>query len=533
MEGETASSINAEMHFGERALPTLDSNIKSGNSLIDLDFYDTQIDFGEEKKIKPFNWQQAFPNIFSSSLQDTKQSADGTTGFDVVIGNPPYVRIQTLKDITPESVGYFKKAYKTTQYGNYDLYVLFVERGLSILNNKGTLGFILPNKFFNTDYGIGLRKLLIDDKHLNKIIDFGANQVFDNATTYCCLLFLGKEPKVEFAYTKTEPVHLLNKQELLLTQLKTESYFKEAWNFRSNKSEELIQKLYNQSKNLIDVPCEISRGSSTGNDKVFVVEEVKKGIYKNGLEDIVELEKEILKRPVYATDFSRYTFKTSSKHFLIFPYDLKDNVKLMQEETLKMKYPLTYQYLKKNKSLLEERAQYQKWFLFSAPRSLLLHSKADIIIPLLADRGLFAMLPLNKSEYTLMAGGGFSITILNPEINKNYMLGLLNSKLLFWVLQSLSNIFRGGWITCTKQYFSNLPIKTIDKYDRRSMDLHNLIVDAVSTIQKLTIDKQATTLPEKIEQLNQRIAYTDEKINKLVYEMYGLSEEEIGIVEGR
>ena len=69
LEGETASSINAEMRFGERVLPTLDSNIKSGNSLIDLDFYDTQIDFGEEKKIKPFNWQQAFPNIFSSSLR--------------------------------------------------------------------------------------------------------------------------------------------------------------------------------------------------------------------------------------------------------------------------------------------------------------------------------------------------------------------------------------------------------------------------------------------------------------------------------
>ena len=78
MEGETGSSINAVMRFGERVLPTLDDNIKSGNSLIDVDFYDTEFDFGEEKKIKPFNWQQSFPKVFK---QD---------GFDAVIGNPPY-----------------------------------------------------------------------------------------------------------------------------------------------------------------------------------------------------------------------------------------------------------------------------------------------------------------------------------------------------------------------------------------------------------------------------------------------------------
>ncbi|MDZ4203273.1 MAG: N-6 DNA methylase, partial [Bacteroidales bacterium] len=194
MEGETDASIATQFKlFNERVLPTLDNNIKSGNSLIDIDFYASQLDFGDEKKIKPFNWQKGFPEVFKQG------------GFDVVIGNPPYVRIQTLKETAKESVEYFKIKYKTAIYGNYDLYVLFVEKGLIILKENGTLGFILPNKFFNTDYGIGLRKLIIEKKYLKSIVDFKHNQVFENATTYCCLLFLQNKINLNFSYLKVIP----------------------------------------------------------------------------------------------------------------------------------------------------------------------------------------------------------------------------------------------------------------------------------------------------------------------------------------
>ena len=117
MEGETTASVNTQMtFFHERILPSLENNIKSGNSLIDVDFYDTEFDFGEGKKIKPFSWQQGFPEVFKQG------------GFDVVIGNPPYVRIQSLNETSPESVHYFKSKYETSKTGNYDLYVLFVEK---------------------------------------------------------------------------------------------------------------------------------------------------------------------------------------------------------------------------------------------------------------------------------------------------------------------------------------------------------------------------------------------------------------------
>jgi TolA-binding protein len=101
------------------------------------------------------------------------------------------------------------------------------------------------------------------------------------------------------------------------------------------------------------------------------------------------------------------------------------------------------------------------------------------------------------------------------------------------VLKNISNVFRGGWITCTKQYFSQLPIKQIDFSNKSEKSLHDEIVQLVETMLQLQQQKQSSTLPEQLQQLEQRIAYTDDKINEKVYALYGLTEEEIKIVEGQ
>src|SRR5690606_3986484 len=113
--------------FHERVLPTLDNNIKDGNSLIDIDFYSSEIDFGEEKKIKPFNWKKAFPEVFKQG------------GFDCVIGNPPYGFM-----IPPEQQHYFDRKYQHQDYQR-DLYLLFLERYQTFLKAYGLLGVIISN----------------------------------------------------------------------------------------------------------------------------------------------------------------------------------------------------------------------------------------------------------------------------------------------------------------------------------------------------------------------------------------------------
>src|SRR5450755_763020 len=188
LEGESSQTLNAQLRlFQERALPDLDRNIKCGNSLIDSSFYDDlhQLTlFNEETqyRINAFDWRKAFPQAFS----------DDDPGFDAVIGNPPYIRIQAFKEWAPIEVEYYKKAYKAAGKGNYDIYVVFVERGLSLLNKAGQLGFILPHKFFNAQYGEPLRALLSENKSVSEIVHFGDKQIFEQATTYTCLLFLNK-----------------------------------------------------------------------------------------------------------------------------------------------------------------------------------------------------------------------------------------------------------------------------------------------------------------------------------------------------
>ena len=121
-------------------------------------------------------------------------------GFDVIVGNPPYVRIQTLDK---SEVEFFNQQFESAT-GNYDIYVLFVEKALQLLKPGGVLGFILPNKFMQTSYGEGLRKLLSEQMSLLKLVSFGDAQVFQNATTYTCMLFLKKEQNETFEYGLAE-----------------------------------------------------------------------------------------------------------------------------------------------------------------------------------------------------------------------------------------------------------------------------------------------------------------------------------------
>ena len=133
-----------------------------------------------------------------------------------------------------------------------------------------------------------------------------------------------------------------------------------------------------------------------------------------------------------------------------------------------------------------------------------------------------------------MASGGFSISIddQNP-ISPEYILGLMNSNLLFWYLKSISNRFRGGWITCTKQYVGKLPVRTInfdDPADRASHDQMVALVEQMLTLHQQLNQPQT---PQAKTMLKRQIEATDRQIDKLVYELYGLTDEEIKIVEGK
>ncbi|MDA1276058.1 MAG: Eco57I restriction-modification methylase domain-containing protein, partial [Verrucomicrobia bacterium] len=562
LEGETQQSLQPVLRmFQERALPDLADNIKCGNSLIGPDFYQQQqmtlLDEEERYRINVFDWHAEFPRIFrrKTSAGELRESAAASPldygmpgvplhgsysskkkkgekavpplavmksewegGFDAVIGNPPYVRIQGFSAL---QIAYFSSQYGSAT-GNFDLYIPFLERGVLLLRTGGKLGMITPNKFFRTDYGEGLRRVLSSERAVCRIVNFGASQVFE-ATTYTCLLFLQRGGVRRFEIADVTA----SKKALGAAQFRStasDCLSEKPWTFADETTAKLLTKLARNAVRLLDLPADMSRGSSTGDDEVFVIE---KGS--------VSIEPKALRIPLFASDFGRYHFEPSDKWRVIFPYQAgADGFRLLPERELRENLSRTYNYLSEHQAALKRRKQFKEWFGFSAPRNLELHDRAQIAVPLLADRGLFALMPPEfRGHLCPMASGGFTIGLgQSAKVRPEYVLGLLNSKLLFWRLQKTSNVFRGGWITCTKQYFGELPICTIDFSAAAEKSNHDQIVKLVEQMLELHKGLSSARTPQEKISLERQIAATDTQIDRLVYDLYGLTEEEIKIVEG-
>ena len=495
-------------------LPRLD-NIRQGNSLIGGTPEELEAAFGSNWQDKhPFNWEEQFPRIMEQG------------GFDVIVGNPPYIRIQTLPK---DDAAWYGDHYQAAS-GSYDIYVLFVERALQLLRPGGVFGMILPNKFFQVDYGRELRKLLSQQKAVSRVVDFEHAQVFEDATTYTCLLFLRKEPSEKVFYVAAgdwlnaeieQPAVLSDS--LLEVHVDSRWLTDEPWIFISDLQVQIKHKLVSRGVPLLDLPAKMSRGSSTGNDKVFMLKRGGSGdTYFTDDGEAVRIETDLLRTPLFATDFNRYSFAPQSGKVIIFPYRKsgRSSFVLLSEVELEGQFPNAYSYLLSRKEVLEQRKQFRAWYGFSAPRNLSLHDQAHLVVPLLADKGSFVELPGDREKYCLMASGGFSISIgKDSGLSPRYVLGLLNSKLLFWYLAMISNRFRGGWITCTKQYVGSLPIRRINFDDPADVARHDRMVALVEEMLRLQKEHaQAEALKEdRRHDLARRIERLDAEIDALVY----------------
>lgn len=529
MEGETTASINTQMtFFNERVLPSLEKNIKCGNSLIDLDYYDIEFDFGEEKKIKPFNWQQQFPDVFSSSLRGTKQSPNTLSGFDAVIGNPPYVRQEMLSDIKP----YLQKKYKVF-HGMADLYSYFFERGIGLLNKNGFFGIIVANKWMRANYGEPLRKWFKQQQIL-QIIDFGDLPVFQNATTYPCIV-ISKKPQaenegIEPIFTEVVEMKTLdfdslknyineNKQNIIQEKLEASG-----WNLGNEKKQLLLKKLQE-----IAIPIgkylnnKVFYGIKTGLNEAFVIDEET----KQQLITQDQRSKEIIKSFLIGRDVKRYQNPISNLSLIFFPKGFtnkKGNNPKDPWKWLKMEYSAIANYLKP----FEEKGlkRFDKgdfWWELRACDYYDEFEKPKIIYPNICKQPEFTY-DENK-WYTNQK------CFIIPTSDK-YLLGILNSKLNHFLFEQLLPKLRGGFYEPSYVFFKNFPIKNVDDNNKHEKKLKDEIIILVDKILDLNKEKQFSDLQGNLEALNQRIAYTDERINKLVYQLYGLSEDEIRIVEG-
>ena len=481
--------------------------------------------FGDPEK-PTFVWRFDFAEVFhrdenprvDSLLTADKSAASARTvkrdGFDLAIGNPPYIRIQTLTKSDPKLAAYYKHRYKSASKGNYDLYVCFVERALEdLLQDNGQLAYIQPHKFFNNQYGEPLRAMLTKGKHLRHIVHFETQQIFPGATNYVCLLFLAKAGVENCRFVRVNNLPLWLQDQTSPEEIIPASSLSSAeWNFAGKVGESLLAKIKIAGVRLLDLPAEMSRGSSTGDDDVFVLES-----------DSGIVEPELLRIPVFATDFSKFNFVPNSKWKVIFPYrETPNGLEIMTERELEQNFPKGYRYLNSKKSALLKRKGARFWYGFTAPRNLNLHDKAQILVPLLAEKGSFATVPRSlHGKLCPMASGGFTIMLHDSSpVSADYVLGLLNSPVLFWMLLRTSNSFRGGWITCTKQYFGELPIRVLNRHDTKERSSHDAVVRLVEFLSWLHAQPSVAMSSREHPVDPDIAAYLEQWLSALVYELY-------------
>jgi len=436
-----------------------------------------------------FHWELEYPEVFFDIDGEERDDA----GFDAVVGNPPYAQIQLLPE---QQRAFYDISYQST-YGSYDIYILFIEKGRNLLAPSGRFGYIIPNKLFRVDYGQGIREIISDREQVSGVVNFGANQVFpESATTYTALLFLTGSESEQFDYRElkenNDPESLgrdMDSEKWIKSTFENETLSETPWNFQRQEVKSIIEKVARKSINLGEITDAIGRGSSTGDDDIFEVE------IKKTSDDMVvcrsesesesfQIERETLRIPIHSTDFEKYSYNgEDSNKRLIWPYD--EDYELRSEADLNSNYPRLWDYLKRNRESLEQRSDYSRWYDYSAPRNLSIHDHGEIIIPLLADSPSFAEYPTPQSDYVLMASGGFSISLSeSTDYSDKFILSLINSKLLFLCLQSISNVFRGGYITCTKQYFRQLPIRDFE-YDPEFSEREEMVDKAIERYQSI------------------------------------------------
>jgi len=556
LEGESGETLTNQIKlFQERALPDLSGNIRCGNSLIGPDFRDgaqlTLLDDEDQYRINCFDWGKEFPEVFAGGTGQTPSVTHGgrvaaapnrDSGFDAVIGNPPYIRIQTMKEWAPLEVEFYKTAFTAAGKGNYDIYVVFVEKCLGLLNTKGCLGFILPHKFFNAQYGEPLRNLLAKGKHLVGVVHFGDAQVFSGATTYTCLLFLDKAGADTCRFTKVDDLGTWQKTgEGIEGTIPAANVTAAEWNFTVGRGADLFEKLSRMPVKLSDVADRIFQGLITGADQVFILTNSGGGIYfSDATQQQHRVESELI-HPLCkgSVNLRRYHVNELTKSIL-FPYKCTHGkAELLTVKELAETYPYAWEYLKTNRSALESRElgkwKHNKWYAFGRSQNLSEMEQRKILTPSIARSASFT-LDLDDFYYFVGSGGGggggYGITLkYNEKIRYEYVLGLLNSKLLDVFLKSFSSSFSSGYFAYNRQYIEPLPIRLIDFADPADRERYDRMVALVEEMLALHRRLAVARTDHEQTSLKRQIDNTDRRIDRLVYELYNITEDEIRIVE--
>ena len=543
LEGESKDVFERQQKlFRERVLPDLDNNIKCGNSLVGHDIYSggaqTTLTAEEKYRINAFDWEREFEGVIKGG------------GFDAVVGNPPYAKIQAMKEWAPVEVEVYKRLFTSASEGNYDIYVVFVEKALRLLNDRGVLGFILPHKFFQAQFGRPLREIISSQNAITEIVHFGSEQVFPSATTYTCLLFLSKSKHSGFRLVSVKSLENPSSLFKAIQRSAPDANYEathcpqpspnEDWNFVTGHVGGVLKKLRQQPRKLSDITRKIFVGLQTSADKIYVLRVInwrKETVvcYSRSLGREVELERGLVRPFLMGKDVHRYE-APHPENVVIFPYLVSNGKAVLISPTeVQTQFPNGWQYLLENKVQLAGREkgkmQGAEFYAYIYPKNLAEFDATKIMTP---DICKGPQLTIDDGAHLYHTTTIYSF-VFKDDIREDahYFLGVLNSKLLWYFLEATGTVLRGGYVRFKTEYLGPFPIRLIDFANSSDVLAHDRIVSLVD--QMLSLHRQLNTSKSDHERtvIQRQVDSTDGEIDKLVYELYGLTPEEIKIVEER
>lgn len=568
-----------------RKLNDLSSNIKCGNSLID-----SKAVAGD----KAFNWQEQFPQVFAKG------------GFDVIIGNPPYVRKQGLMEHYPEMCEFYEKKFQSAT-ANYDIYALFMEKCYYLINNTGIVSFILPHKFLVSDFGAGIRQFFKDKTAVETLVHFGSEIVFEEASTYTCIVDLTKTEKQKVKFKKLLPNQIF--EPFIWDTMDYKSLSEKNWDLQSEQIFDVIKKLKTQPYTINNVFDRIFQGIATSLDAIYVFIGEDKGTYIKGYNEKYdyhfEIEKEMVKPIFGGRDIFKYQ-TPAINNYVIFPYLLDDeSAKPMSENYIIDNLPKAYSYLKHFEKEIRGRERGRMdvdegWFLYIYPKNLPYFQYPKIMTREISlgcnmtydEKGEFYH---NTKVYSFVKKDKF-------QVDEKYYLGIMNSSLMWFFLKNTGSEYRGGYYVFKTNYLKPFPLPEIsensqdvinkvnlqlennkvfqnlndkfikylnsqfnlEKLSKKLQNWHELafgdfikeLNKAIKANNKLRakqvaegVISSAVEIPtltkkdefewldlfednkQKAQDLKAQINQTDAAIDAMVYELYGLTDDEISIVE--
>ena len=522
IEGETHQVLQRDwIRERQRILPDLGLNIKCGNSLIDLDFYENEqmilLDEETQHRVNVFDWKTAFPDIMNRG------------GFDCVIGNPPYVRQESIK----ESKDYLFKHYEAAS-STADLYVYFLEKAVRLLNEDGYAAFIVSSSFLKTTFAIPLRRTLKRRTAVLQVTDFGGLPVFASAKdTYVCIPVFQNIKQPEFITLRK--INTLDTS-IRDSQLEDEGYTiphsrftDNEWALRSNEDNSLYQRVISDNPPLGDAVSGLYYGIKTGFNTAFVL---SNKVVKE-LELATDQHSLTFLHPVYGgRDIRRYHLRPLQNHLIVVPSGWTNKTYGQQTESI-----LWQRFSSDNPNLAAHLSVYREkllkrqdkgdywWELRPCDYYSVLDSE-KIIFPDICKNPRFILDA--KSSYILN-------TAYAIDSADRYLLGILNSRFFWWTIGQISIPFgvRAGEFRyrLIYQYMKKFPVHKIDFDSASDVAKHDKMIMLVERMLDLSAKKENESNPDTVRLLATQLDTTDRLINQLVYDLYELTEEEVAIVE--